>query len=242
MKNWFETWFDSPYYPILYNKRSTEEAELFINKLLETLQLKDDARIFDVGCGRGRHSIYLAQKGYDISGIDLSPKSILQANISSNEKLEFFVHDMRRLFRTNYYDCAVNLFTSFGYFEKDSENLISVQNISKALKPKGLLVLDYLNVHKAIDQLKAEDEIMANGIRFSIKKYIKNNFIIKEINFYDKEADFHFFEKVGILDLEHFKRYFALSGLKLLNLYGNYQLESFDSAQSDRLIMIAAKI
>ena len=242
MKNWFETWFDSPYYPVLYNHRSTEEAGLFINKLLDALQLIPGARILDVGCGRGRHSIYLAKKGFDVCGIDLSPKSILTANESSNDMLEFFVHDMRNLFRTNYFDCAVNLFTSFGYFEKDLENLISIVNIAKALKPNGILVLDYLNAEKAVHNLKAEEDFLNHEIQFSIKKYVKNAFIIKEINFRDREEDFHFVEKVGILNLDHFNSYFSQSGLKLINLYGNYQLESFDPIHSDRLIMFAVKI
>jgi SAM-dependent methyltransferase len=190
-------------------------------------------------CNSGRMPV---QKGFDVCGIDLSPKSIFEADKSSNDKLEFFVHDMRRMFRTNYFDCVVNLFTSFGYFEKESENLLSVQNISKALKPDGLLVLDYLNTQKASCNLRSTEEIWIHDIRFSIKKSIRNSFIVKEISFRDGDEDFHFVEKVALLELEHFEKYFLDSGLKLLNLYGNYQLESFDPAHSDRLIMTAVKI
>lgn len=241
MKHWFEVWFDSPYYPILYSNRSSEEAGIFLDKLLNVLNLHPGATILDVGCGRGRHSIYLSQKNYKVSGIDISTQSILKANESLNPNVEFFVHDMRRLFRTNYYDCALNLFTSFGYFENDSENLISIQNIAKSIKPSGILVLDYLNVIKISENLKKDEIIIMNNIKFTIHRYIRNNFIYKEIFFNDKEEDFHFVEKVGLLNLHNFQSYFSKSGLKGLNLYGSYQLDEFNPETSDRLIIIAAK-
>ena len=241
MKNWFETWFDSPYYPILYKNRSADEAELFINQLLNVLDLKAGSKIIDVGCGRGRHSIYLAQKGFEVCGIDLSSQSIADAQKSAHKHLEFHIHDMRDLFRTNSFDCAVNLFTSFGYFEKESENMAAIQNMAKSLKNNGVFVMDYLNTEKTIRNLQAEAEIEIQNITFQIKKYIQNGFIIKEIRFRDQNKDFIFTEKVGILNIEHFKNYFSQAGLKIVNLYGNYQLKSFDPMESERLIMIAVK-
>jgi len=241
MKNWFETWFDSPYYPILYKNRSSDEAELFINQLLNVLDLKPGSKIIDVGCGRGRHSIYLAQKGFDVCGIDLSSKSIADAQKSAHQQLEFHIHDMRNLFQTNTFDCAVNLFTSFGYFEKESENMAAIQNMAKSLKNNGVFVMDYLNTEKTIRNLQAEAEIEIQNIIFQIKKYIQNGFILKEIRFRDQNEDFIFTEKVGILNIEHFENYFSQAGLKIVNLYGNYQLKSFDPMDSERLIMIAVK-
>ena len=64
-----------------------------------------------MACGKGRHAIYLNQKGYDVTGIDLSPQSIAIAKESENEKLHFAVHDMREVFQANTFDFVLNLFT-----------------------------------------------------------------------------------------------------------------------------------
>ncbi|MGZ4035978.1 MAG: class I SAM-dependent methyltransferase, partial [Bacteroidia bacterium] len=97
---WFEGWFDSPYYHLLYKNRDYSEAELFIDNLLSFLKPEQGARFLDIGCGKGRHSIYLNKKGFDVTGIDLAENSISCAKQSENEHLHFYVHDMRKIFRT----------------------------------------------------------------------------------------------------------------------------------------------
>ena len=75
--NWFENWFDSKYYHILYKSRDNKEAELFINNLVSYLRLKKDSKIIDVGCGKGRHATYLSFLGFNVTGIDLSKNTAL---------------------------------------------------------------------------------------------------------------------------------------------------------------------
>ena len=106
---WFECWFDTPYYHTLYKNRDFSEAELFIDRLIELLQPEKANRFLDLGCGKGRHSIYLNKKGFDITGVDLSEKSIACAKLSENTQLHFYRHDMRKLFRTNYFDVVVKM-------------------------------------------------------------------------------------------------------------------------------------
>jgi len=120
-KKWFQHWFNSPYYHILYQQRDHAEAEFFIDNLCAYLKPAANARLFDIACGRGRHSIYFNSKGFDVTGIDLSIASIKYAKQYENKQLHFYVHDMRYLFYVNYFDIALNLFTSFGYFETDQE-------------------------------------------------------------------------------------------------------------------------
>src|SRR6476620_1008681 len=107
-KKWFQNWFNSPYYHILYKQRDDEEAELFIDNLCSFLKPAREARMLDIACGRGRHAIYLNKKGYDVTGIDLSISSIKFAQQHENPKLHFAVHDMRHLFYINYFDFAFN--------------------------------------------------------------------------------------------------------------------------------------
>src|ERR1700751_1194972 len=113
---WFECWFDSPYYHLLYGTRDEKEASFFLDNLLHHIKLKEHARCWDLNCGKGRHSIYLHKKGFDVIGTDLSEKSIDHAKKFESETLHFYKHDMRSLFYSNYFDAVFNLFTSFGYF------------------------------------------------------------------------------------------------------------------------------
>ena len=115
-KDWFESWFDSPYYHLLYSNRDEREADLFIKNLINYINPSTKSKILDLACGKGRHSKVLADLGFDVTGIDLSENSIVSAKKMENESLHFYTHDMRFPFRANYFDYTFNFFTSFGYF------------------------------------------------------------------------------------------------------------------------------
>ena len=146
MTAWIEDWFGSSYYALLYKHRDCDEAKVFIDNLITLLKLSPDTEILDCGCGRGRHSIYLNEKKYKVTGIDISEQNIDEAKKHENENLIFYIHDMRNFFRINYYDSALCAFTSFGYYEKDSENNKTIKAISSAIKKDGFFVLDFMNV------------------------------------------------------------------------------------------------
>ena len=75
-KTWYEAWFDSPYYHILYKSRDGEEAKKLLNNLIKQLNLKSTMKVLDLCCGKGRHARYLNSIGFDVSGVDLSPQNI----------------------------------------------------------------------------------------------------------------------------------------------------------------------
>src|SRR5690606_18983038 len=135
------------------------------------LQPAPHARMLDVACGRGRHSITLAAKEFDVTGIDIAAGSIAVAKQYEHEQLHFFQHDMRLPFRINYFDYAFNFFTSFGYFKSEREDYNAIRTIAQALKPKGIFVLDYLNVHYAEDHLVHKQEKIIDDVTFYITKW-----------------------------------------------------------------------
>mgnify|MGYP000453829180 CR=1 FL=1 len=141
-QNWFQSWFDTPYYHILYKQRNNTEAENFIRKLVTYLETDKNQSILDLACGKGRHSIFLNSLGYKVKGVDLSSQSILEATKYANDRLEFEIHDMRTPLDTKY-DLILNLFTSFGYFESDEENVKMLNSVEKTLKLNGTFVLDF---------------------------------------------------------------------------------------------------
>lgn len=238
---WFENWFDSPYYHILYKHRDLCEAELFIDNLINYLQPKSNSQFLDLGCGRGRHSVYLNKKGFNVTGTDLSPANIKYASQFENENLRFYVDDMREMCKTDQFYYVLNLFTSFGYFENENDNYDTVKCVNQVLKPNGIFVLDFMNVEKVIANLVVHEIKIVDDIDFNITRTIENNFIVKHINFSDQGKDYSFQERVKALTLNDFKKYLEASELKILHLFGNYNLEDFDLNTSGRLIIIAQK-
>ena len=107
---WFRIWFDSPYYHKLYANRDEKEAAGFIDELITELQPVQHARMLDVGCGTGRHCKKLAEKKYDVTGIDLALNSIRQARKYETPSLRFFQHDMRQPFGNNHFDYVFSFF------------------------------------------------------------------------------------------------------------------------------------
>ncbi|MEY3678695.1 MAG: hypothetical protein RI924_836 [Bacteroidota bacterium] len=239
---WFQTWFNSPYYHILYHQRNDEEAEFFMDNLCAFLKPGANARLFDIACGRGRHAIYLSKKGYDVTGIDLSQANIRFAKDFENEQLHFFVHDMRHLFYINYFDFAFNLFTSFGYFDKNADHLKALNMFHKSLKPEGILVLDYFNTTKIKQQAAIQELKSIEGMDFHIHKQISGNKILKSIEFEHQGKQFGFKEEVQAFSLADFKELFTKAKFEIVHLFGDYQLNPFKEAQSDRLIFICKKI
>ena len=245
MKSWFSTWFDSKYYPILYQHRNDEEAKKFIDHLLEFLPKKDHADWLDLACGNGRHAIYLAKKGFKVTGLDLSPNAIQHAKNTSNElglNVEFDVHDMRQSLSPKQFDFIFNLFTSFGYFSSQEEEIETLQSINHALRtPSSYLVIDFLNARKVIDGIVPRETKVINEIEFKLKRYVKNKKVIKEIQINDHGRSSQFEESVNLLFEEDFKFLFDQVGLNVKHTFGNYYLDPFDIKTSDRLIMICQK-
>lgn len=241
MENWFAEWFNSPYYHLLYQNRDEQEAERFIDALLEALQPPAGAKVLDLACGRGRHSIYLAERDLEVVGLDLAPESIQSANLSQKANLRFDVHDMRQPFPHGPYDYIFNLFTSFGYFESEAEHLITLSNIAQALKPGGYLLLDFLNAPKVVAQLVLAESKSVKNIDFRIRRCLANGRITKDIIFSTGRQKHHYTEQVWAFDLPAFQAFFKEVGLELRETWGNYALASYQANSSDRLILLAQK-
>ena len=234
---WFASWFDTPYYHILYKDRNYREAQIFMDNLTHYLNLPDHAKVLDLACGKGRHSIYLNQLGFTVLGVDLSENSIEVANKNANETLHFEVHDMRELLEDKF-DAVFNLFTSFGYFDKEEDNLKTLIAIKENLSEYGFAVIDFMNVPFVLDNLVAEEIKTVDAIDFHLKRYLLDGYIIKEIDFEDQGQKFHYTEKVRALTLEDFTQMMEEAGIYLLDTFGDYKLKKYHKKVSERLIMI----
>lgn len=239
--NWYKNWFNSPFYPILYHNRDARDARILIDNLLQELKPHPDSKILDLACGRGRHSIYLNMKGYDVTGLDMSKSSVLDASQHINNKLRFMVGDMRSIPYAGQFDVVLNLFTSFGYFEDVGDNIKTLESIHTSLKPGGNLILDFFNSPKLVRDL-VEDEVKEiQGIKFHIARSIVDNKIRKQIEFECDGADYYFEESVEAFHVNDFKEMFANAGFNILHTYGDYELSPYSESESDRIILIAER-
>lgn len=241
-KAWFEEWFDTPFYHSLYQSRDEREAMAFIDRILEHFPLKTSSRILDLACGKGRHSKHLHTRGYEVLGVDLSENSITSAQKWTSQTLNFKVGDMREPQGHLEFDAVFNLFTSFGYFETPEDNIRTLESIHLSLKPNGLLIIDFMNAHKAVQHLQPHYELQRGGIDFAISKSIENQIISKKIDFIHQGIPYHFEERVQLLDLPDFQKYFEKTQFTIINIFGDYQLHGYEPEVSDRLILVARKL
>lgn len=239
--DWFEKWFDSPYYHILYKNRDKKEAEMFIDNLISRLKIQKKSTILDVACGKGRHSVYLHTKDMNVVGIDLSSNSIKIAKEEEKKSLKFEIWDMRNVFKKNTFDIVVNLFTSFGYFETKEDEQKTMNAMALNLKHNGILIIDFMNVKKVTKELVAYEKKKIDNVTFEINRNIYNKYIIKNIKISNNRKIYQFQEKVKALTLTDFSKIINNAGLTIIDIFGNYQLGDFNALKSDRLIMVCKK-
>ncbi len=234
---WFTSWFDTPFYHILYKDRDHNEAHNFMDALSDYLNLPEGGTILDLACGKGRHALYLNTLGYDVTGVDLSDNSIAYAKQFENHRLRFEVHDMCKPYPKQF-DAVFNLFTSFGYFDKEIDNLNTIKAIKTELNDSGFGVIDFMNSEFVIDNLVPEDIKTVDGIDFNLKRYVEDGYIVKDITFTADGNDYNFQERVRAFTLQDFELLFEQADVHLLDVFGDYKLRKFNSKTSERLVLI----
>ena len=239
--SWFAHWFDSQYYYTLYKNRDEKEAQVFIDNLIDYLQIPKGSKLIDIACGKGRHAKYFNKKGMDVVGVDLSQNSINTAKKDENKNLQFSVHDMRENYQGDVFDVVTNLFTSFGYFENNKDEQKAINAMANNLKKEGILIIDFMNTKKVIANLVLNEQKTINNIQFDITRQVKDGFILKDIRITDGKEQQQFQEKVKAITLADYSEFITNAGLKIIDIFGNYKLDNFDEKISDRLILICKK-
>jgi SAM-dependent methyltransferase len=254
--SWYKQWFNTQDYLDLYRNRDEVDASKIIRLILDNIKLQKGAEVLDLACGSGRHSVLFAKKGFHVTGIDLSPFLIRKANerlkkeySGSRRKLKFEVGDMKRIYHKNEFDLVVNVFTSFGYFEKDKNNRKVIRSVANALKPGGWFLIDFLNkryLHKNIVpfDIKKERGKIIIQIRSITNLFVEKNILIIKNN---RSNDSYpvmnrFKEKIRLYSFDDFKLMFTASGLKIKNTFGNYSGAKYNKQKSERLIILARKV
>jgi SAM-dependent methyltransferase len=145
--NWWQTGF-GPAYLALYDAFLAERTPVEVDQIEALLQLRPPRRILDLPCGQGRHAIELARRGYQVTGVDVSPYMLGVAREradASGVRARWLAGDMREALPGETFDVVLNLFTSFGYFDDEADDRRAVRAAASMLAPGGQFLLEVIN-------------------------------------------------------------------------------------------------
>ncbi len=131
-------------YTFLFSERKFNDAEQEISSVLDLTAI-ESGDVLDLACGPGRHATVLAKRGFNVTGVDLTPFLLRQAKELARKEsitIEWVQEDMRSFERPEAFDLAINLFTSFGYFEDSRDDIRVLRNVYQSLREGGALVME----------------------------------------------------------------------------------------------------
>lgn len=241
-KNWWQTAFDQKY-EITHGVRETTTLEFaFLQSVLQKR-----TKILDLACGEGRLSIPLAQKGYEVVGLDYSEYQISRARealkaTGRNHEVAFIQGDMRDIPYENEFDAVINMFTSFGYFHDESDHLKTLQQVHKALKPNGIFVLDLIGKECRIRDIQEGAEITV---------VTEHGHEIKHSNTFEEQSQHWqgswgweggaYTSSVRLFNEKEIRALMSEAQLTIKNIWGSYKMDAFDEQNSRRMIILAEK-
>jgi SAM-dependent methyltransferase len=239
--NWYENWFGNEYLTV-YAHRDEDEARQVVKLVLTYINLKKNSRIIDLCCGQGRHVHLFAHEGFEVFGFDLSRRLLEVAKYkNSHHDNTFFIQaDMRKLPVQPSFELLLNLFTSFGYFQSDDENLAVFKQFNQALKKDGYFVFDYFNSHYLTQNLEKYHTEQIGDLKVEQERYIENSRVEKIIRLNRQGKQSTFYESVKIYGPDQILKMLEESGLDVSYIFGNYNGQAF-SKESERLIVIGRK-
>jgi SAM-dependent methyltransferase len=233
---WYLEWFGEEYLD-LYSYRDEEEAKrqvAFFRRMVGDVS----GTVLDLACGSGRHIRELESQGYEVAGCDLS-LTILRAGLREYGPMDVARADMRQLpFRDHSFAALVNFFTSFGYFTEQEENLSVVHEMSRVLKSGAPYLFDYLNMHREIDNLVADEQRMSESGPVHIQRWFDP--LTRTFNKRIAIDSKRFVERVRAYDLDEIRTMFASGDFSIDQVYGDFDGRPFDES-SPRLIVVGAR-
>jgi len=237
-------WLSSGFFHKLYAGTTANEAEPFINQLVQYLQPAPGSRVLDSACGTGFNCRHLAAKGFDVTGVDAATANIEAAKPMEKEGLEFYLHDLRLPFWGNYFHVALNLFTSFGFYRTRREHDNAIRTIASGLQSNGLLVIDYPNTHYEESRLKTQESKQLGETQYEWKRWQTETSFFKTITVSDPSlpAPLEYNIERAKFSLGDFTDMLSFQKMQVQEVFGNYQLAPYHLNDTPRLIVIAKKI
>ena len=242
--DWFKDWFNTQEYLSVYQHRNESDAEEHIKLILENVRLSANAKILDMACGAGRHAILLARKNYNVTAVDLSDNLLSIAKQTADEEnlsINFVHSDIRKFNPNDTFDVILNLFTSFGYFETDEENISVLRKAYNLLTYEGHFVLDFFNSEYLVNNLVEYSTDFFEDSEIHIYRKIKEGRVTKKIVITKNGKISQYEESVRMFTKDELVDAITKIGFDIYKTFGDFLGNEFDKFNSPRLIMICKK-
>ena len=246
--NWYTEFFNEDYLKIYSERLSHDVTERETSFVVDSLGLQEGARVLDLACGHGRHAVALAQRGMVVTGQDLNEDYLRKARedaVREGVEIETVQGDMRDIPFTSEFDAVINMFTAFGYFDSDDEDVRVLQSAGNSLKGDGQLLLDTIN----------REWVLANYVQNDWHRDDDGNTFLEHrefnlvtgrnhVTFTIVTADGTRRESPGhdirLYTLTELVSLFDASGLRVSATYGDYDGSPY-AINSPRMIVVATK-
>jgi SAM-dependent methyltransferase len=234
MTEWYEEWFGEDYLR-LYPHRDDAEAERAVALICRTVELQPGWRVLDVGCGAGRHTRAFANNGARCVGLDLSATLLRLARQATAAPL--VRADMRQLpIRLGSMDLTVNLFTSFGYFDRDAEHSAALAEMIGTIKPGGWFVIDFLNATAVRQRLVPQETIDVSGETVEVTRSVSSDgrYVCKSIL---APRGKRYTERVRLFEPAQITRMLETAGVTVRYTFGDYDASPLTSGAPRTILM-----
>ena len=246
--NWYTEFFNEDY-PKIYRERLSQDAtERETAFVVRALGLQEGDRVLDLACGHGRHAVALARHGMVVTGQDLNEDYLRTAQEDARQagvEIETVHSDMRDIPFTDEFDAVINMFTAFGYFDSEDEDLRVLQAVANALKTSGKLLLDTINREWVLANYVQNDwHTDGDGNTFLehrefdlVTSRSRVTFSIVTADGTRRDSPGH---DVRLYTLTELVRLLDAAGLRLSATYGDYDGAPY-AINTPRMIVVATK-
>ncbi len=256
--DWWKTMFDQKYLDTYLADFTPERTSQEVDVVVKAGELKPEDKILDLACGHGRHSIELAKRGFIVTGLDYSEPFLEKAKADAKEaeqNVRFVQGDMRLLPFNEEFDVVLTLFTTFGYFD-DETNQKVLDGINRSLKPAGRFLIDVISGEAVIKRFNKEGVKEDNSNLLKIPRTAEmSGKMVNEIEWYDpqkqlihshrewedngekKEYDYY----LHVYTIPQYKSMLSKAGFDWKQLWGDFQGNPHDTNGNFRTIILAQK-
>jgi SAM-dependent methyltransferase len=247
MAQWYREFFDDLYLRVYQPLEAPEQVRREVDFIVKALDLPAGAKVLDLCCGQGRHSLELARRGFQVVGVDLSEALLYAARKrAESEGLSVtFLHcDMREIDFADEFDAVINMFTSFGYLESEAEDEKVLGKVAQALKSGGKFLLDVVNRDRLVRDFQAREWHAADEGWLVLEErtfdHLSGRTETRWVCVARDGVRYERLSSVRLYTASELRTMLERAGLKVTNLFGDYDGSPY-SWDSQRLIVVACK-